>query len=188
MVNHDDRLEKRVVYLERQSRRLTVVLAGTFLMLGSGLLMAFSQARSADEPLRVRGLIVEDAQGRPRILMGSPIADRNVGGNPRTGIVIQDAAGAERFGLGLQESGRVVMGFDAPVGKGDDRNRERITVVADENGGSYVRFLDRMTSVPARLYLDEQNRVWLEFVETQANQIVRRRIGVAGDEVTRTPR
>jgi hypothetical protein len=80
------------------------------------------------------------------------------------------------------------MGFDAPPGKGDDRNRERITLVADENGGSYLRFLDRTTSIPARLYLDDQNRVWLEFVGSQANEIVRRRIGLTGDETTRTPR
>ena len=80
------------------------------------------------------------------------------------------------------------MRLDAPPGKGDDRNRERITLVADENGGSYIRFLDRTTSVPARLYLDEQNRVLLEFIGTQANEIVRRRIGLTGDETTRTPR
>lgn len=32
-------------------------------------------------------------------------------------------------------SDRMVMGLDAPPGKGDDRNRERITIVADEDGG-----------------------------------------------------
>jgi hypothetical protein len=120
--------------------------------------------------------------------MGAPIADRNVAGNPRTGLIINDASGVERFGLGLQESGRLVMGLDAPPGKGDDRNRERITLVADENGASHIRFLDRTTSIPARLYLDEQNRVWLEFTGTQANEMVRRRIGFSGDETTRTPR
>ena len=98
------------------------------------------------------------------------------------------AAGIERFGLGLQESGRLVMGLDAPPGKGDDRNRERITLVADESGGSSIRFLDCTTSIPARLYLDDQNRVWLEFIGTQTNEVVRRRIGLSGDETTRTPR
>jgi hypothetical protein len=114
--------------------------------------------------------------------------DRNAAGNPRAGLIINDAAGVERFGLGLQDSGRLVMGLDAPPGKGDDRNRERINLVADENGGSYIRFLDRTTSIPARLYLDDQNRVWLEFIGAQANEIVRRRIGLSGDETTRTPR
>ena len=71
-------------------------------------------------------LIIEDSAGRPRIVMGAPIPDRNAAGNPRAGLIINDATGIERFGLGLQESGRLVMGFDAPPGKGDDRNRERI--------------------------------------------------------------
>ena len=105
----------------------------------------------------------------------------NVARNPRAGLIINDAAGVERFGLGLQDSGRLVMGLDAPLGKGDDRNRERITLVAGESGGSYIRFLDRTTSIPARLYLDDQNRVWLEFIGAQANEIVRRRIGLIAE-------
>ena len=103
-------------------------------------------------------------------------------------MIINDALGVERFGLGLQGSGRLVMGLDAPPGKGDDRNRERITLVADENGGSYIRFLDRTTSVPARLYLDDQNRVWLEFIGAEGNEIIRRRIGLSGEETIRAPR
>ena len=103
-------------------------------------------------------------------------------------MVILDGAGIERFGLGLQTSGRMVLGLDAPPGKGDDRNRERLTLVADENGGGYIRFLDRTTSIPARLYLDDQNRAWLEFIGTEANEIVRRRIGLSGDQTTRSPR
>jgi hypothetical protein len=80
------------------------------------------------------------------------------------------------------------MGFDAPRGKGDDRNRERITIVADGNGGAYIRFLDRRTRVPARLFLDEDNRVWLEFNDAQEQQIVRRRFGFSGEEKLQEPR
>jgi hypothetical protein len=153
------------------------------------LLVAWSQAKPSDEPLRVRSLIIEDANGQARISIGSPAPDRNAGGNPRTGIIINDATGVERFAVSLLErSDRVVMGFDAPRGKGDDRNRERISIVADENGGGYIRFLDRTTSIPARLYLDDQNRVWLEFVSAQDKEIVRKRIGFSGEEIIRTPR
>ncbi len=103
-------------------------------------------------------------------------------------MIINDAAGVERFAVSLMNSGRVVMGFDAPRGKGDDRNRERITIVAGENGGSYIRFLDRKTLVPARLYLDDDNRVWLEFIDVQSDAIVRRRIGFSGEQELREPR
>jgi hypothetical protein len=188
MADGKEPLENRLARIERTNRVLSGIISTMFLLVCSAVLAAFSQPSPSQEPLRVKGLIVEDGSGQPRILIGSPIPDRNAAGNPRTGIVINDSAGAERFGLGLQASGRLVLGLDAPPGKGDDRNRERITLVADESGGSYIRFLDRTTSVPARLYLDDQNRVWLEFVGAQANEVVRRRIGLAGDETIRSPR
>ena len=188
MADQHDPMERRLARLERTNRVLIGIASTTFLVMCSALLAGFSQSTPSQDSLRTRSLIIEDSAGRPRILMGAPIPDRNAAGNPRTGLIINDAGGAERFGLGLQESGRLVVGLDAPPGKGDDRNRERITLVADENGGSYIRFLDRTTSIPARLYLDEQNRVWLEFIGAQANEIVRRRIGLTGDETTRTPR
>ena len=182
-------IDDRLARIEQKHRVLTAMTTVVFLVLCSGLLVAWSQATPVDEPLRVRSLIIEDANGQPRILIGSPAPERNAGGNPRTGIIINDATGAERFGLGLLErSDRVVMGFDAPRGKGDDRNRERITIVADENGGSHIRFMDRTTSIPARLYLDDQNRVWMEFVSVQEKEIVRKRIGFSGEEIIRAPR
>ena len=188
MANENDSIESRLARLERTNRVLTGLGSTMFLLVCSVAIAGFSQSGTSQEPLRARGLIIEDSTGRPRILIGAPVQDRNVGGNPRTGIVINDAAGVERFGLGLQQSGRLVIGLDAPPGKGDDRNRERITLVADENGGSYIRFLDRTTSVPGRLYLDDQNRMWLEFAGVQGNEVVRRRLGLSGDEITRTPR
>jgi hypothetical protein len=189
MTDGNEPIEMRVTRLERMNRALVGILCTACLLMCSVFLAGFSsQSASSQAPLRTRSLIIEDSAGRPRILMGAPIADGNAAGNPRTGLIINDASGVERFGLGLQESGRLVMGLDAPPGKGDDRNRERITLVADENGASHIRFLDRTTSIPARLYLDEQNRVWLEFTGTQANEIVRRRIGLSGDETTRASR
>ncbi len=65
------------------------------------------------------------AGARVRIFLGSPVPDPAEGRRvaPATGLVINDSAGAERFGLGLFPNGRVVMGFDAPPGTGDERNR-----------------------------------------------------------------
>ena len=187
MADRNDPIENRLARIEQTNRILIGILSTIFIIVCCALLAGFSQS-TPHESLRVRSLIIEDSAGRPRILMGAPVPDRNAAGNPRAGLIINDTAGVERFGLGLQDSGRLVMGLDAPPGKGDDRNRERITLVADENGGSYIRFLDRTTSVPARLYLDQQNRVWLEFIGAQGNEIIRRRIGLSGDETTRTPK
>lgn len=189
MADGNDSIETRLARVERTCRLLVGILSTTGLLACSALVAGFSsQSPSSPEPLRTRSLIIEDAAGRARIVMGAPIPERNAAGNPRAGLIINDEVGIERFGLGLQQSGRLVMGLDAPPGKGDDRNRERITLVADETGGGYIRFLDRTTSIPARLYLDDQNRVWLEFIGVQANEIVRRRIGLSGDDTTREPR
>ena len=45
-----------------------------------------------------------------------------------------------------------------------------------------------LESLRARTLIIEQNRIWLEFIGTQTNQVIRRRIGLSGDETTRTPK
>src|ERR671915_2332880 len=124
MTDRNEGIESRVMRLERTNRVLMSINSTVFVLVCAVLTTAFSQSGPPDAPLRAKGLIIEDATGRPRIMIGAPIPDRNVVGNPRTGLIINDAAGVERFGLGLQQSGRLVMGLDAPPGKGDDRNRE----------------------------------------------------------------
>jgi hypothetical protein len=133
--------------------------------------------------LRTRALIVEDEDGHDRIVLGAPVADPKEGHrtSETVGLVINDAQGFERFGVGLQSTGRMVMGLDAPVGTGDDRNRERITLVADERGGSMVNFLDRKTAIRGRLALDADNRFWLEFLDVGPSTVLKRRIGLKTD-------
>ena len=63
--------------------------------------------------------------------------------------------------------------------------RTRITVVADQEGGATLSFERRRTYVGACVYLDEQNRVWMEFNDSTQTPSVRRRIGVNGDEMVR---
>jgi hypothetical protein len=146
------------------------------------LWMPRSSAQSSTDPLRVRGLIVEDASGRPRVVVGPVDAQSSVRG---VGLRINDINGVERFGLSLKESGSMGMGFDAPPGTGDDRNRERINIVADETGGAFIRFLDRRTSVAARMSLDAQNQVWMEFSDYVQKPTISRFIGLTGDKTVR---
>lgn len=133
--------------------------------------------------IRARSLIIEDAAGRDRIVFGAPLADPQGRVSPTTGMRINDPQGAERFFVGLFDNNRVVMGFDAPPGTGDPRNRERITLVADANGGAYIRFLNRKTSVPGRLILDEDDRLYLEFNDTVDGKFTTRRIGFGGEQI-----
>ena len=136
-------------------------------------------AQQQPDTMRLRQLIVEDANGRPRVVIGPLDAP---GSYRRIGMKINDPNGAERFGVSYMEDGRMGLGLDAPPGAGDDRNRERINLVADEKGGAYIRFLDRRTNVVSRMYLDEQNRVWMSFSDFTQTPAVIRRYGLTGEE------
>jgi len=142
------------------------------------------QSSSTAQVLRARGLIIVDERGRERIFIGAPVPDPKEGARrkPATGITINDPAGYERFGLGLSEDSRMIMGFDAPRGTGDERNRERITLVADADGGGYIRFLNRKTFVPGILQLGEDDRLYLDFLDVQPSKVMRRRIGFNGEQ------
>jgi hypothetical protein len=142
------------------------------------------QSSNTAQVLKVRGLIIVDERGRERIFVGSPVPDPKEGARrkPATGITINDPAGFERFGVGLFEDNHLIMGFDAPPGTGDERNRERINISADAKGGGYIRFLNRKTFVPGLLQLGEDDRLYLDFLDVQPSKVIRRRIGFNGEQ------
>jgi hypothetical protein len=180
MDRHD--LQKRVERIERRVRHYQIALVIVVLSFSVAM---FSTTTTAQEPnvLRAKGLVIEDATGRDRIVLGAPLTDPQGRVSPSTGIRINDPQGVERFAVGLLNNDRVVMGFDAPVGKGDPRNRERITIVADAEGGGYIRFLNRQTGVPGRLILGDDDKLYLEFLESADGKLRAKRIGFAGETV-----
>jgi hypothetical protein len=184
-------LQNRIYRLENSNRRLASIVTTTLVVAAATVLSGWMQTpqSGSEQVVRTRNLIIEDADGNPRIILGAPIADRSARGNPRIGMIINDTAGVERFGLGLMtNSGNMVMGFDAPVGKGDDRNRERVNIVADGEGGAAIKLKDRQTSVVAQLLLDAQNKAWLEFLDVQPKEITRRRLGLSGEQTLKEAR
>jgi hypothetical protein len=174
--NQMDRLEHQL----RWFKIAAVVLA----VLAVAFALAPRPSAQQPETMRVRQLIVEDANGRPRVVLG-PL---DSGQNRRTGLRINDPNGVERFGVAFMDGGDMVVGLDAPPGTGDDRNRERINLVADAKGGAHVRFLDRRTSVVSRMYLDENNRAWLSFTDFTQKPALIRRYGLTGEETIRPGR
>jgi hypothetical protein len=185
MVHETGAFSARVARLERQVRSLEAIAAAAVVVAMVAAVAPRPHAQQAAEAMRVRQLIVEDAGGRPRIVLGPLDAP---GSTRRMGMRINDPAGAERLGLSLMEDGRVVMGFDAPPGTGNDANRERITIVADEKGGAAIRFLDRRTNVVSRMYLDEGNQVWMSFSDFTRTPPAIRRYGLAGEEIVQPAR
>ena len=178
----------RLSALERQLRRTRALLS---VAVGLGMALPLVAWRSAaPEVLRVRGIIVVDDKGRERIHLGAPVPDPIEGRriNAATGLVINDTLGVERFGLSLFPDGRVVMGFDAPRGTGDDRNRERVSIIADERGNGAIRLLDRQTRARAFLQLDDDNDVSLDLLQWRDRDIAVRRVRAEGDTTEVHPR
>ncbi|HEX9931722.1 MAG TPA: hypothetical protein VGB08_02650 [Allosphingosinicella sp.] len=111
-------LEQRLERLERQLKRsrLGLFAAASAMILAAGGSMARADqpaaapapaavaAAAADGVLRLRGLVIEDSAGRPRIVMGAP-APAVAGRNRRdalTGIVYIDENGADRLTFGRE--------------------------------------------------------------------------------------
>jgi hypothetical protein len=184
MAHEQDQIFARVALLERQLRTLKGIAAAAVVVAIALTVMPRPEAQQVTDVLRVRRLIVEDGNRQPRIVLGYLDGEENA---RRIGMRINDPAGAERFGASVMDSGAMVVGLDAPPGTGNDANRERINLVADEKGGAHIRFLDRRTSVVSRMYLDDQNRVWMQFSDFTQKPAVIRRYGLAGEE-TITPK
>lgn len=152
---------------------------------------AANQSGEIAPVIKARGLVIVDEQGHERVVIGSPIPDTKDGKRvePMSGIAIVDPDGYERAGFGLLNSGKMVLGLDAPRGKGDDRNRERIHLIADSEGGATLRFLNRKTGVPGWLTLGDDDNLYLEFLDVQPanNKVIRRKIGLNGEEKSEEP-
>lgn len=173
-------VEERIQKLEEKlrSHRIAFTVLGAVAVVG--LLGAWKT--SPQNVIRTHQIIIENEAGRRRMVIG---AQSDFGGQrePSIGMVLNDTLGFERFGLGLRPSGRMSMGFDAPLGKGDDRNRERINIIADEDGGAQIRFLDRETFVKGRISLTDDNRLVVDFLDFSPDELRIRRIGFDQDTI-----
>lgn len=187
-------LNARIEKLEKRSRLqngLAIVLGAALLLGSMTSLSTAAQNRAAEAKLiRARAIIIEDEQGRDRIVFGSPVPNPKEGqrSSPSTGLVINDADGYERFGLGLRADGSMGMGFDAPPGTGDPRNRERINIVADSKGGAFLRFLNRRTEAAGFLRLDDDGRLALDFLNFTDKSIQTKRMTFSGERTSEQKR
>ena len=181
MTDLSAQLQKRVSDLEHQFRRVyglaILVCVASFALVTT----AFLRAPRTSDVLRTRQLIIEDVAGRDRIVLGAPVRDNFNRISPATGMVIRDSSGSERFGVSLDARGNVGLGLDAPRCTSDPCNRERINLVADANGGSHLRLLDRQTGVAARIVLDDDDRAYLDFMKVTRDSIQQHRLGLRVD-------
>lgn len=181
-------LQSRVVQLERQLRRVYSLAGVAFVASVVLTSTAFLRAPVTPDVLRARQLIIEDSAGRDRIVLGAPMRDNYERVSSATGMAIRDSLGNERFGVSLDARGNMGLGLDAPKCTSDPCNRERINLVADANGGSRLRFLDRQTGVAAWIVLDDDDRAYLDFMKVTRDSVHQRRLGLLVDSSSRIGR
>lgn len=173
-------LERRVADLEG---RLVRGRAFAVLALAAVGLAAYQQAappRPAEE-LRVRRLVVVDAEGRDRIVFGQDPADtqrisRSVG------FTLHDPNGAERGGFGVMDDGSVVIGLDAPAGVGHAM-RDRIGLKVHPDGSAVISLIDNETRIPVRLVSNADGKGGVEFIgyDLPNRKATIKRIGFEGE-------
>jgi hypothetical protein len=174
MVEHD-----RITRLESGYRRLRAATITLGVLFVAMLTTLHPRAQQGSDILRVRGIVIEDEAGRPRVVLGAPIPEGRT--TTRTGMKILDETGVERLGMNLLSNGSMVLGLDAPAGTGDDGNKERINLVADAKGGASITFKDRRTLVASRMYLGSDNQVVLQFIDYTQQPNRMRTLGLTGD-------
>ncbi len=116
-MTEDHRIICRLDLLERRVRRLLVLVV----ILSTGLLAAAAQPGA--DVLRAKGLVIVDAQGRERIILGAPLAEATTDARLATaaGMAILDSAGRMAVSVG---AGSPLINPDGTVG----------TRIAGENG------------------------------------------------------
>ena len=102
----DTQVDQRLANLERRDLWLRLLCAVQFVLIAAVWLtrnQVWVQAQTTPQVLRARGLILEDAQGRPRILMGAPfpaVHERIRQDARTTSILFLDDVGHDRLTLG----------------------------------------------------------------------------------------
>jgi hypothetical protein len=172
--------------IDRLNKRLRRLQWSVLLVAALGLLLAIGVAAQGRTMLRVRSLIIEDEAGKARVILGAPVSGpQRISSS--TGVIILDENGVERFGVGLLANGNMIMGFDAPPGTGDERNRERLSLGADAAGGAFLMFHNRKTQVPGRLMVDDNDQFYLEFLDFGNGKVTSKRISFPGEQTLELP-
>lgn len=155
MKNCEPSLESRIRQLERRLRAFQIAAFIGILGLAAVTFFRFGSTRAlADDSQKIllaRGLIIEDAQGRPRILMGAPIPA--TAGRKRddesAGLILVGQNGVDRVSIGAptpnpQMQGRVAhrIGAAAGIEVNDNDGNERAGLGVLDNDGRAVLGLD----------------------------------------------
>ncbi len=138
----DERMERRIHRMERRQIALSILCAGLAIALAFASAKIFPTRVSAAEApsvLHLKGLVIEDGQGRARILLGAPfptVPDRTRQDDTTTALLFLDEQGHDRFSIGEkmtpQIDGTVPSNFHKP---GTGYGLTLFDQVGNERGG-----------------------------------------------------
>jgi hypothetical protein len=124
---------------------LSLALSLAAIAISSWTLMTSNRAASADRVITARGLIIQDASGNARVVLGAPVPDPVVRGEtgkrvaPASGLLLLGPDGNERGGyLTVDEGGEAVLTLDSA-----DGSAEVFKVVANPDAGASLFVLHR---------------------------------------------
>ena len=142
----------RLTALERRLRRTQLAFCGSCLLV---LVAAVAPPQGQEPPskeLRTQRLVVVDDQGVARVVIGQDRADTQRRSRA-AGVWIMDGKGDERGGFSTMDDGSAVFAMDAPRGIGAPM-RDRLGLVVDADGSSYVLLIDNQTRGVAKMTAD----------------------------------
>lgn len=149
-----DTVERRIRHVEKKQIVLTILCTGLVIALGftsSNAHPSHVSAAEAPAVLHLKGLVIEDDQGRARILLGAPfptVTDRVRQDDTSSAMLFLDPQGHDRFSIGEklapQINGAVPQNYQKP-GEGygvtlyDQAGNERGGMGFLSNGGTVSR-------------------------------------------------
>lgn len=163
MKKEEVRTDKRIERLERNIRslRTAVLLLVLIIIVGSSVAML---SEGKGNILRVQGLIVEDAEGNPRILIGSPFPEvkERKREDKTTGILLLDEKGIDRVAIASpapnpQVKGTVIKRMSPATGiQLNDLNGNERSGYGIMNSGSVVLGMDYESGEGLALFVSKE--------------------------------
>lgn len=155
--------DQRIECLERNIRslRTAVVFLAMIIIVGSSVAMLSSEKENI---LRAQGLIVEDAEGNPRILIGSPFPEvkERKRKDRTTGILLLDEKGIDRMAIASpapdpQIKGTVIQRMSPATGiQLNDLNGNERSGYGIMDSGSVVLGMDYESGEGLALFISKE--------------------------------
>jgi hypothetical protein len=133
-------------------------------------------------------LIIVDAKGKDRIILGAPVPDPGGGGkrvSPANGISFNGADGIERGGVGMLDNGNLVFCLDGQGGEAacmyvlpsgesavrlsDPKSGQSVELSAGSQDGNGLLLRDKEGKARARLRLSSSGEPSFELLDAKGN-------------------